>query len=340
MEQKNSWCKKLFNDNDSQCDFIKVCSYCSCNNSINNNIESIKLLLSDNDLDIQYGFESACCNRCNICSTEIINYLLEIKPNINIQEGFIEACINNNIGTIKYLLEINSELDIDKAFNYACIYNMNENFTAIKYLLEIKPELDIQEKFNDACFFSDNIDKINFLLNIKPDLDIQKGFDYACKYLLSNIDETDKYYSYSFVVNYCANDNKEIIKYLLENNPELNIQPYLDFAYINKKLSIIDFLLKYNKGPNSNLLLKFIIDNKITKTEIIDCLYVSGIINKNAENICSICLDKSANIQTNCNHYYCYKCINNWYYKNKTCPTCRNTLFNCNILESHQLIKN
>lgn len=334
MEQKNSWCKKLFNDNDPQCDFIIACSCCTCDNSINSNIKSIKLLLSDNNLDIQYGFESACCNRCNICSTKIIKYLLKIKSNINIQEGFFEACINNNIDTIKYLLEINSELDIDKAFNYACIYNSNKNFTAIKYLLEIKPELDIQEKFNAACFFGDNIDKINLFLNIKPDLDIQKGFDYACKYLLSNIDESDKYYCYCFVVNYCVNDNKEIIKYLLEYNTELNIQPHLDFAYFNKNLSIVDFFLKYYKGQNSNLLLKFIIDNKIPETEIIDCLYVSKIINKSIENICSICLEVSSNVQTNCNHFYCYKCINNWYYKNKTCPICRQQLVVCHILEN------
>jgi len=45
---------------------------------------------------------------------------------------------------------------------------------------------------------------------------------------------------------------------------------------------------------------------------------------------CSICLSKILNENlciTNCNHKYCYRCLNNWLEKKKiTCPYCRTTI--------------
>ncbi len=45
---------------------------------------------------------------------------------------------------------------------------------------------------------------------------------------------------------------------------------------------------------------------------------------------CSICLSKISNENlciTNCNHKYCYRCLNKWIEKNKaTCPYCRTTI--------------
>jgi len=45
---------------------------------------------------------------------------------------------------------------------------------------------------------------------------------------------------------------------------------------------------------------------------------------------CSICLSKIKRENlciTNCNHKYCYRCLNNWLEKKKvTCPYCRTTI--------------
>ena len=40
---------------------------------------------------------------------------------------------------------------------------------------------------------------------------------------------------------------------------------------------------------------------------------------------CSICYEKS-NCKTLCNHYYCYKCIEQWYNKQNNCPMCRQSI--------------
>ena len=355
----NNCCKQLFSDTDFniQYDFNKACTQCYCDT---NNIENIKVLINNNNnLQIQCGFESACSNNCCNCCIKIIRYLLEIKADINIQEGFIEACINNNIALIKYLLEINPCLDIQKAFTYACTYNnMCNNFDTLKYLLEIKPDLDIQEKFNDACYFGDDIEKISFLLKIKPDLDIQKGFDIACEYIWIR-SLTSQYCTYHFSDYYTSNidtikyllgisdldvskpfeyacsgvnNNIEIIRYILLVVPNLDIREYLDMAYSNKKLLTVDFLFEKNKNEIINPILNFVINNKFSEIKISECLYISGTVDNKLNNTCSICFDSLANIQTNCNHLYCYSCINNWYHRNTTCPTCRNTLKECFIL--------
>jgi len=43
--------------------------------------------------------------------------------------------------------------------------------------------------------------------------------------------------------------------------------------------------------------------------------------------ICPICLDEKKNgeqwSKLHCNHEFHYKCITDWLYKNRTCPTCR-----------------
>lgn len=45
---------------------------------------------------------------------------------------------------------------------------------------------------------------------------------------------------------------------------------------------------------------------------------------------CPICLKHINNIElsiTNCNHNFCYTCLNNWFQKNKkTCPMCRENI--------------
>jgi hypothetical protein len=45
----------------------------------------------------------------------MVEYLLDINPDLNIQQGFENACKNNKIKLIKYLLELNPELNIPEA---------------------------------------------------------------------------------------------------------------------------------------------------------------------------------------------------------------------------------
>lgn len=40
---------------------------------------------------------------------------------------------------------------------------------------------------------------------------------------------------------------------------------------------------------------------------------------------CSICYEENKTLQIikNCNHSFCYECLENWIYKSQTCPMCR-----------------
>jgi hypothetical protein len=52
-----------------------------------------------------------------------------------------------------------------------------------------------------------------------------------------------------------------------------------------------------------------------------------GILNVNEINntneICSICLENSPNVETMCGHQFHRECLGNWKKRNKTCPMCR-----------------
>lgn len=43
-------------------------------------------------------------------------------------------------------------------------------------------------------------------------------------------------------------------------------------------------------------------------------------------NECCICLDRKADVLLPCAHLYCYPCIEQWNYTNKTCPVCQEIL--------------
>lgn len=38
---------------------------------------------------------------------------------------------------------------------------------------------------------------------------------------------------------------------------------------------------------------------------------------------CVLCFDSQTNLISNCGHKFCFQCINTWFKKNYSCPTCR-----------------
>jgi hypothetical protein len=54
--------------------------------------------------------------------------------------------------------------------------------------------------------------------------------------------------------------------------------------------------------------------------------------------VCPICEDQTADTQTNCSHYFCSDCINEWYKISKKCPYCRrfmNKFTKCHDVKSY-----
>ena len=91
-------------------------------------------------------------------------------------------------------------------------------------------------------------------------------------------------------------------------------------AVFNKYIEITKWFIKLKP----NLYFIEINNNIITKLGIMNQI---NIIDNKINNIsyvesCSICYNKSECI-TNCNHFFCIKCIKKWYSKNNACPYCR-----------------
>lgn len=68
--------------------------------------------------------------------------------------------------------------------------------------------------------------------------------------------------------------------------------------------------------------------NKI-KNEFLNTIKEKKKIIYNLKGSCGICLEEDINIdKTNCQHNFCYNCINKWKQRSNTCPICRQPLIN------------
>ena len=103
--------------------------------------------------DINNVFNSACFKGMY----EIVKWLLEIKPDIDINNyTFNQACYSGSIEIVKILLEKNPDIDISKdneeAFFISC---SNGHINLSKFLLEKKGDINIsiinQSIFKHTC---------------------------------------------------------------------------------------------------------------------------------------------------------------------------------------------
>lgn len=52
---------------------------------------------------------------------------------------------------------------------------------------------------------------------------------------------------------------------------------------------------------------------------------------------CSICIDKSSNFTTQCNHSFCNSCITNWLLQKNSCPMCRKEFYDISKEEQEEI---
>ena len=73
---------------------------------------------------------------------------------------------------------------------------------------------------------------------------------------------------------------------------------------------------------HNNLLRSWVVNKKIQ----CECtIQIDASILENSP--CAVCYTENSNIRVlNCNHNYCYGCINTWYNSKETCPLCRETM--------------
>ncbi len=101
--------------------------------------------------------------------------------------------------------------------------------------------------------------------------------------------------------------------------------------------SVID--LKFGENFNQPITVPTHLIDTLPKT-IQDLIVYNfeSLVTKEIETVedCSICLESTSSIITDCKHQYCTSCIQTWLRINRSCPCCRKNLCNTNLF----LIKN
>lgn len=279
----------------------------------------------------------------------IINLLYYLYTNYiqkNLFKSIEQIVLENSIG-----LFINGDISIIKHYNDLIFYN------------ELKPSLiNNKENFLLACknghlelcqWLYHNKKRLNININHNEILyvAIKNGHLSICEWILETNKKKYKNICHIFWIFYlaCLNGALNIAKYLFYNYPDIEITYknnliFIKFIYIYTNFENYEINDRYREITEWFVKLKpdlyFIeMDNDvITKIGIlkqIDIIYNNTNnlnIHLNNTELCSICYEKTECV-TPCHHFFCIKCIQEWYRKNDTCPYCRNKIYVINKLK-------
>ena len=266
-------------------------------------------------------------------------------------------CLNNNVECLEWFVEMGANLTLrgpkKKIFYEACKYNQLELAKLIYNYGDNHKYININCKngalMRYACC-NGGLKLAQWLYSKCPTINIHGKNDYAFEIACT----------YGFV---------DIVKWLLENFPTINFRRNNDVVFtaavINGYYSTVKYL--YEKSPDINIqadghyLFKVICESynpddiriaelfvskypEIYSIEILFGQIVNHTINLNLKissdkaNIskieeCSICYSEEPNIITECNHQFCYNCLNEWFNKNNICPNCRKIVTKCSAIE-------
>ena len=147
--------------------------------TLNNNINTVKLLIENGAYISEYCFLIACHNG----NVDLIQYFTQENCNTssieyNYDTGFQYACTKGHFNAIKLLLEYGA--DINSGFNYACNKCNKQTVDIIKYLID--EGADTSKSLEYACK-NNNIHAIKNLLKVglKFDFTRKDYFDQICK---------------------------------------------------------------------------------------------------------------------------------------------------------------
>ena len=244
-----------------------------------------------------YFFETIFIECCKSNNLELVNYIYENFPNIDIssnnENAFYNAIFslnNNNFDIINYLFEKKPDIDILVNDQYIMIDLFTlEKYDSIKYLFELKPDMNYNyEEFLIIAFDLSNFDIIQLLINKKPDIDI----------IINNYEEFLNIYSCYEME---SEKTKEIIKFFLNKNPNF-------FNCINNRRIIDKNKIEFLKNIGYSIPIYWLDIIKYSEIQF----------------ECPICNEQiNEYIETLCNHKFCSNCIENWIEIKSSCPYCR-----------------
>jgi hypothetical protein len=211
------------------------------------------------------------------------------------------------------------------AFECACDFG---RFEVVKWLYSIKPTIDISSNneyaFRNACK-KGFLELAKWLLSIKPTINISVKFEYVFE-------------------DVCVNGHLEVAQWLLTIyvNSTINSFKYIEYAFMGacygNKTNVAQWLQSLYPNKFEVVIVNENIVNFKIKNEIVfahDTIALT--IENKADNVCPICYDAQVEVQTNCGHNFCIKCITDYYNNynsndNCKCPYCRQILTSFNKL--------
>ncbi len=220
----------------------------------------------------------------------------------DLNSWFARNCMFGTIPVYEWLLEIFPKLDIhycnEAPFRHACEYG---NIKTAQWLYKKYPSINVsindEEAFRNACN-SGNLKLVKWLISIKPDIDITVLDHKAFRDSISN--------QYDDIILWFLN------KFDVYKNSVILNKEFSERMTRNKIKNYFD---SFN-GKSPRIL-------KFEKFVLVD-----------EQKDCSICYDKKSCLQTECEHQYCYPCLNEWFYMKTqnqplTFPLSQNNQFSC-----------
>ena len=261
------------------------------------NIRTILWLYSLKPEQMNIYLDEEWIKLCKLGNYQLIRWILINKNiNINIWQGFKIAVLEGKIDIMKLLLNYNKNL----------LNLLSKNIELYKSIIS-KGYYDILEWLNEKKLLDINIIKTHINKRIIKTL-CNKQYIEMLEWLTKNIDITDliRDNDDEIFINMCDKYNTLTIRFLVDK-----------FDIYSFKIDDDNVIAIIKDTP------EYYYEHE--EYEKIIELYEMKKNNKEwIENVCMVCYDNTANIKTNCNHYYCKFCIFKWYiYKSEQCPYCR-----------------
>lgn len=285
-------------------------------------------------------FFYSCCENNDMRLAETI--FLEYDC-INFQDAFEIACLSGSLDVAKWLFSISYDINI--SINEEYIFRNvcgNGHIDVVKWLLYVKPNIKYECKNADAftrAAKSGHINICEFLFDIKPILFFKSLvyiFIYSCK--RKNLELAKWAYTRNFsrygLKNHfyfakisCEHNSKEILKYLLELNKNVNYLTLHKIAYKHDKMNV----LKYLGSLDTDIF--FITNDGHVRAKSLKYTF-SKVVKIDNLCICPICYEKNAELELICKHKYCLNCIDTWYNIEGSCPECRQDIRKIRLIKS------
>ena len=135
----------------------------------------------------------------------------------------------------------------------------------------------------------------------------------------------------------CVRGHTEIVKMFYEFDKRIFIEKDITHAFNmachNNHINVALFIVSnsWNKRFYVTIEEGFIVDYGVRET----MKYVAWKEIDKAED-CPVCMEKKADVLTDCNHQFCRGCIEKWYQDKKNCPLCRNNIKTVQFLKLYK----